>query len=77
MFFFSWIFFPQEHKIVWYQIVAGGNSQFVDIKFTVLPFPPSWKKVSIYVLILIFVKWLGKLSDLLVFQSGNHRGNKY
>ena len=52
------------------------NSQFIDIKFTVLPFPPSsWnirKKVSIHVCISIFVKWSVKLSDLPVIRPGNH-----
>ena len=52
------------------------NSQFIGIKFTVLPFSPScWnirKKVSNHVWISIFVKWSVKLSDLPVFQRGNH-----
>ena len=52
------------------------NSQFIGIKFTVLPFPPScWnirKKVH-HVWISIFVKWSVNLSDLPVFRRGNHR----
>ena len=52
------------------------NSQFISIKFTLLPLPPScWnirKKVCIPVWISIFVKWSVKLSDLPVFRRGNH-----
>ena len=52
------------------------NSQFIGIKFTVLPLPPScWymrKKVCVHVWISIFVKWSVKLSDLPVFRRGNH-----
>ena len=52
------------------------NSQFIGIKFTLLPLPPSClnvgKKVCVHVWISIFVKWSVKLSDLPVFRSGNH-----
>ena len=52
------------------------KSQFIGIKFTVLPFPPKcWnirKKYPQHVWISIFVKWSVKLSDLPVFRRGNH-----
>ena len=52
------------------------NSQFIGIKFTVLPLRPScWnmrEKVCVHVWISIFVKWSVKLSVLPVFRRGNH-----
>ena len=52
------------------------NSQFIGIKFILLPLPPRcWnirKKVCLHVWISIFVKWSVKLSDLPVFRRGNH-----
>ena len=52
------------------------NSQFIGIKFTLLPLPTScWnirEKVCVHVWISIFVKCSVNLSDLPVFRRGNH-----
>ena len=73
---FSWVFFFFRTLDCLVSNCSLRNSQFIGIKFTVLPLPPScWnmrKKVCVHVWISIFVKWSVKLSDLPVFRRGNH-----
>ena len=75
MFFFLGIFFLRTLDCL-VSNCSLRNSQFIGIKFTVLPLPPScWnmrKKVCVHVWISIFVKCSVKLSDLPVFRRGNH-----